>query len=59
LEEIAKHDPLIKKRMSAYGKSKHTSRGIQNEILKCLAEMVQTEIIKEVKESEVFSVIAD
>lgn len=59
MEEIAKHDPLIKKRMSAYGNSKYTSSGIQNEILECFAEMVQTEIIKEVKVSEVFSVIAD
>lgn len=56
LEEIAKHDPVVKKRMNAYGNSKYTSSGIQNEIL---AEMVRTEIIKEVKESEVFSVIAN
>ncbi len=46
LEQIAKHDPLIEKRMNAYGNAKYTSKGIQNEILECLAEMVQADIIK-------------
>lgn len=59
LEEIAKHDPLIEKRMNACGNAKYTSHQIQNEVLEGLAEMVQSEIIREVKESEVFSVIAD
>ena len=39
--------------------AKYTSSVIQNEILECLANMVCDEIIREVKESEVFSVIAD
>lgn len=59
LEEIAKHDPLIEKRMNACGNAKYTSHQIQNKVLEGLAEMVQSEIIREVKESEVFSVIAD
>ena len=59
LEEIAKHDPLIEKRMNACGNGKCTSHQIQNEVLEGLAEMVQSEIAREVKESEVFSVIAD
>ncbi len=29
-EQIAKHDPLIEKRMDAYGNAKYTSKGIQN-----------------------------
>ena len=58
LEEIAKHDPLIEKRMNACCNAKHTSHQIQNEVLEGLAEMVWSEI-REVKESEVFSVIAD
>lgn len=33
--------------------AKYTSHQIQNEILQGLAEMVQSEIIKEVKENEV------
>ena len=57
-EEIAKHDPLIEKRMNACCNAKHTSHQIQNEVLEGLAEMVWSEI-REVKESEVFSVIAD
>ena len=36
-----------------------TSHQIQNKVLEGLAEMVQGEILREVKESEVFSVIAD
>lgn len=59
LEEIAKHDPLIKKRLNAFGNVKYTSHQIQNEVLEGLAEMVQNEIISEVKESEFFSVIVD
>jgi galactitol-specific phosphotransferase system IIB component len=55
LEKIAKLDPLIEKRMNACGNGKYTSHQIQNEVL----EMVQSEIMSEVKESYVFSVIAD
>ncbi|KAL6490177.1 hypothetical protein MHYP_G00005220 [Metynnis hypsauchen] len=59
LEEIAKHDSFLEKRMKAHGNAKYTSKTIQNEMLECLAEMVQEEIIREVKQSEVFSIIAD
>jgi hypothetical protein len=59
LEEIAKHDPVIEKRMNAFGNAKYTSHQIQNEVLEGLAEMVRSEIIREEKENEVFSVIAD
>lgn len=59
LDEIAKHDHLIKKRLNASGNAKYTSPQIQNEVLEGLAGMVQSEIISEVKESEVFSVIVD
>lgn len=59
LNTIAKHNPVIEKRMKAHGNAKYTSKNIQNQILETLAEMVQEEIINEVKESEVFSVIAD
>ncbi|KAJ8367084.1 hypothetical protein AAFF_G00331220, partial [Aldrovandia affinis] len=38
LEEIAKHDPLIEKRMNACGNAKYTSHQIQNEVLESLAE---------------------
>lgn len=54
LEMIAKHNPVVGKRQF-----KFTSNTIQNEILQCLASMVQDSIVKEVKESEVFSIIAD
>ena len=56
LEEIATYDPLIEKRMNACGNAKYTSHQIQNKVLEGLAEMVQSKIIREVKESEVFSV---
>ncbi|XP_029571197.1 zinc finger MYM-type protein 1-like [Salmo trutta] len=45
--------------MHACGNAKYISHQIQNKVLEGLAEMVQREIIREVKESEVFSVIAD
>uniref|UniRef100_A0A3B3T0S8 DUF4371 domain-containing protein n=1 Tax=Paramormyrops kingsleyae TaxID=1676925 RepID=A0A3B3T0S8_9TELE len=41
------------------GFSKYTSKIIQNEVLGCLAEMVRSEIMEEVKISEVFSIMAD
>ena len=59
LEMIAKHNPMVAKKMKATGNAKYTSNTIQNEILQCLASMVQDSIVKEVKESEVFSIIAD
>ena len=59
LEMIAKHDPVVQKKMKGKQNAKYTSSVIQNEILECLANMVREEIIQEVKESEVFSVIAD
>uniref|UniRef100_A0A3B5PPY9 DUF4371 domain-containing protein n=1 Tax=Xiphophorus maculatus TaxID=8083 RepID=A0A3B5PPY9_XIPMA len=59
LNEIAKHDPFVQRRLDAHGNAKYTSHQIQNEILQGLAEMVPKEIIAEVKQSEVFSVLAD
>lgn len=59
LEMIAKHDPVVDKKMKGAQNAKYTSSGIQNEIFDCLANMVREEIIQEVKESAVFSVIAD
>lgn len=59
LEMIVKHDPVVEKKMKGKQNAKYTSSVIQNEILDCLANMVREEIIQEVKESEVFSVIAD
>ncbi|KAK0145615.1 Zinc finger MYM-type protein 1 [Merluccius polli] len=59
LTVIAKHDPTIGEKMRGKGNAKYTSSTIQNEILECLANMVRDAIVKEVKESEVFSVIAD
>ena len=59
LEMIAKHDPVVQKKIKGKQNAKYTSSVIQNEILECLANMVRDEIIREVKESEVFSVIAD
>uniref|UniRef100_A0A3Q4M441 HAT C-terminal dimerisation domain-containing protein n=1 Tax=Neolamprologus brichardi TaxID=32507 RepID=A0A3Q4M441_NEOBR len=44
MELISKHNPLIAKK---------------NEIIECLSEMVREDIIREVKESEYFSVIAE
>lgn len=58
LEQIAKHDPIVKKNMSC-GNSKYTSNTTQKEIIECLAEMVRSSIIQEVKESGAFSVLAD
>ena len=59
LDVIAKHDPVVKKKMTGPRNAKYTSHQIQNEILDTLAEMVRASIINEVKESEVFSLMAD
>lgn len=59
IELIARHNPLIAKKRNASGNAKYLSNTIQNEILECLSDMVRESIIQEVKDSEVFSVIAD
>lgn len=59
LETIAKHDTTVKKRLTSIHNAKYTSKGIQNEVLSCLADMVRTKMIEEVKDSEVFSIMAD
>ncbi len=59
LELIVKHKPSLMKKMNAAGNAKYTSADIQNEILSYLAGMVYTSLIKEVKKSEVFSILAD
>uniref|UniRef100_A0AAX7VMJ6 TTF-type domain-containing protein n=1 Tax=Astatotilapia calliptera TaxID=8154 RepID=A0AAX7VMJ6_ASTCA len=59
MELLSKHNPLIAKKMKAAGNAKYTSNTIQNEVIECLSEMVREDIIREVKESEYFSVIAD
>ena len=41
LEAIAKHDLFLEKHMKVHGNAKYTSKTIQNEMLECLAEMVQ------------------
>lgn len=58
LEQIAKRDPIVKKKLSS-GNAKYTSNTTQKEILECLAEMVRQNIIQEVKENEAFSVLVD
>ena len=60
LELVSKHDQLGRTRLEDQAKNaKYTSSLIQNEIISILAGMVRDEIIKEVKESETFSVIVD
>ena len=59
LSTVANHDPLVKRRLTSINNAKYTSKIIQNEVLGCLAEKVCSEIIEEVKNSEVFSIMAD
>ncbi len=59
LELLAKHDTVVKKKITGARNAKYTSHQIQNEVLDVLAEMVRSTIINEVKESEVFSLLAD
>ncbi len=56
---IAKRDKTVKKRLHSIHNAKYTSKAIQNEVLSCLADMVRSKIIEEVKQSEVFSIMAD
>ncbi len=41
MDLIAKHSPLIDKKLKAVGNAKYTSNTIQNEILECLSDMVR------------------
>uniref|UniRef100_A0A673GCT8 Uncharacterized protein n=1 Tax=Sinocyclocheilus rhinocerous TaxID=307959 RepID=A0A673GCT8_9TELE len=44
MDLIAKHSPLIDKKLIAVGNAKYTSNTIQNEILECLSDMVQEDL---------------
>uniref|UniRef100_A0A671M6X3 DUF4371 domain-containing protein n=1 Tax=Sinocyclocheilus anshuiensis TaxID=1608454 RepID=A0A671M6X3_9TELE len=59
MDLIAKHSPLIDKKLKAVGNAKYTSNTIQDEILECLSDMVREGIISEVKENIIFSIIVD
>ena len=59
LDQIANHDPFIKKRLDAHGNPKYTSHQIQNEILQGFACTVQKQIITEVKAGKVCSILVD
>ncbi|KAL6481128.1 hypothetical protein MHYP_G00092080 [Metynnis hypsauchen] len=59
LDTIANHNKAVKKRLASNHNAKYTSKIIQNEVLDCLADMVRTEITEKVKNSEVFSIVAD
>lgn len=50
---------LLKTKLTSVHNAKYTCKIIQNEALDCLADMVRSEIIDEVKNSEVFSTVAD
>lgn len=59
LQLLENQDPVVKKKLSGIQNAKYTSHQIQNEVLDILAEMVRSIIIKEVKDSQVFSLLAD
>lgn len=59
LDVVANHDPAVQHRLTSIHNAKYTSKIIQNEVLDCLAEMVRAEIIKEMKQSETFSIMVD
>ncbi|KAK0143096.1 Zinc finger MYM-type protein 1 [Merluccius polli] len=59
LDVVASHDAVVKHRLTTIHNAKYTSKIIQNEVLDCLAEMVRSEIIDEVKDGEFFSIMAD
>lgn len=58
LELLGNHDTVVRKKLKT-GNAKYTSHQIQNEMLDTLAEMVRSTIISEVKESQVFALMAD
>ena len=59
MELMAKHNPMVKKKMTGQRNATYLGHETQNEILDCLAEMVRTSIITEVAQSEAFSILVD
>ena len=60
LSLIAKHDPVVKQRLSDGPKNAlYTSADIQNELLNIMASMVREKICNKIREAEVYSVLAD
>ncbi|XP_065917551.1 zinc finger MYM-type protein 1-like [Dysidea avara] len=58
-ELIAKHDPVVRKRMAITKSAKYTSPMIQNEILGCMGDIVQAKICADVKKAGMYSILAD
>lgn len=48
MELLAKHDPIVKRKMTSQRNATYLGHATQNEIIDCLAEMVRTSIISEV-----------
>ncbi|XP_014669630.1 PREDICTED: zinc finger MYM-type protein 1-like [Priapulus caudatus] len=60
LELVASHDDIIKERLASGPKNaKYTSPEIQNEMILTFAEIIRKEIIQEVKDAGVFSILVD
>uniref|UniRef100_A0A3B3RLL1 TTF-type domain-containing protein n=1 Tax=Paramormyrops kingsleyae TaxID=1676925 RepID=A0A3B3RLL1_9TELE len=57
MELLAKHDPIVKRKMTSQRNATYLGHATQNEIIDCLAEMVRTSIISEVVQSEAFSIL--
>lgn len=58
LELLGNHDTVVKKKLKT-SNAKYTTHQIQNEMFDTLAEMVCSTIISELKESQVFALMAD
>lgn len=59
MELLAKHNPMVKRKMTSQRNATYFGHNTQNEIIDCLAEMVRTSIISEVAQSEAFSILVD
>ncbi|XP_046906195.1 zinc finger MYM-type protein 1-like [Hypomesus transpacificus] len=59
MELLAKHDQTVKRKMTCQRNATYLGHNTQNEMIDCLAEMVRSSIITEVKQSEVFSIMVD
>ena len=59
LQLLAKHNLLIKRKMSEHQNAKYTINTIQNEVLQCLTDMLGTQVICDVKERGQFSIMAE
>ena len=59
MEQLAKHDTIVKRKLPSQRNATYPGHATQNDIIDCLADVVFTSIICELAQNEAFSNLVD